>query len=61
MTDIFVFCRYIVEVFDCIINKTEVEANRTCSQKDARELVQTIGLQMNKTLPFNINPMLCKK
>lgn len=55
-----VLFRLMMRVFDCIVNKTEIDGNVTCSSDDKKELMEAIGLQMNKTLPLPFSPDLCE-
>lgn len=55
-----VLFRLMMRVFDCIVNKTEIDGNVTCSSDDKKELMEAIGLQMNQTLPLPFSPDLCE-
>nr|XP_022290496.1 uncharacterized protein LOC111102138 [Crassostrea virginica] len=46
------YCGYIFRVFGCIVEKTEMDTNRSCSEDEVEGIVQKVGVQLNKTLPL---------
>ncbi|XP_061194362.1 uncharacterized protein LOC133202542 [Saccostrea echinata] len=54
-----VFCRLFLQVFDCIVNKTETTSNVSCSPDDKEILVESIGSQIISALLIPYDTNLC--
>ncbi|XP_078312891.1 uncharacterized protein LOC111102138 [Crassostrea virginica] len=55
------YCGYIFRVFGCIVEKTEMDTNRSCSQDEVEDIVQKVGVQLNETLPLPYDLFRCYK
>lgn len=54
------YCRLMINVFNCIMNNIASATNSSCTADDRSYVVETIGPQINRTIAGPHDVMECK-